>query len=287
MSLKKKIANWLTAKYLFVIRKEQDFSVLGSFNISFGRIIILFSFLFLLVFGFSLLMTKTILRQWFDPVYMESENTAKIIALSDMVDSLSNTVRQKDNYLSNIQRVIDGEGDFDPFLLEDTITLEATRRPESFQPSEATKSILEEFKGMPLDFTGQIEVSNNTFIETFFFSPIKGVITSVFAPQDDHFGVDIVAKENEPVKTIADGTVILSTWTLDTGYIIGIQHSNELISIYKHNSVLLKQIGDVVRGGEIISIIGNTGELTSGQHLHFELWYKGTPLNPQEFITFD
>ncbi len=232
-------------------------------------------------------MTKTILRQWFDPVYMESENTAKIIALSDMVDSLSNTVRQKDNYLSNIQRVIDGEGDFDPFLLEDTITLEATRRPESFQPSEATKSILEEFKGMPLDFTGQIEVSNNTFIETFFFSPIKGVITSVFAPQDDHFGVDIVAKENEPVKTIADGTVILSTWTLDTGYIIGIQHSNELISIYKHNSVLLKQIGDVVRGGEIISIIGNTGELTSGQHLHFELWYKGTPLNPQEFITFD
>lgn len=287
MSLKKKIANWLTSKYLFVIRKEQDFSVLGSFNISFGRIIILFSFLFILLFAFSLLMTKTILRQWFDPVYMESENTAKIIALSDLVDSLSNTVRQKDNYLSNIQRVIDGESDFDPLMSEDKSTLGEARRPESFEPSEATKSILEEFKGMPLDFTGQIEVSKNTFIETFFFSPIKGVITSVFAPQNDHFGVDIVAKENEPVKTIADGTVILSTWTLDTGYIIGIQHSNELISIYKHNSVLLKKIGDVVRGGEIISIIGNTGELTSGQHLHFELWYKGTPLNPQEFITFD
>lgn len=233
------------------------------------------------------MISKTVLRQWFDPVYMESENTAKIMALSDLVDSLSNTVRQKDNYLSNIQRVIDGDNDFDPFLLEDTATLEEARRPESFEPSEATKSILEEFKGMPLDFTGQIEVSNNTFIEIFFFSPIKGVITSVFAPQNDHFGVDIVAKENEPVKTIADGTVILSTWTLDTGYIIGIQHSNELISIYKHNSVLLREIGDVVRGGEIISIIGNTGELTSGQHLHFELWYKGSPLNPQEFITFD
>lgn len=239
------------------------------------------------MFGFSLLISKTILRQWFDPVYMESANTAKIIALSDLVDSLSNTVRQKDNYLSNIQRVIDGESDFDPLKLEDNPTLEESKNPESFEPSEATKSILEEFKGMPLDFTGQIEVSNNTFIETFFFSPIKGVITSVFEPQNDHFGVDIVAKENEPVKTIADGTVILSTWTLDTGYIIGIQHSNELISIYKHNSVLLKKIGDVVRGGEIISIIGNTGELTSGQHLHFELWYKGSPLNPQEFITFD
>lgn len=232
-------------------------------------------------------MTKTILRKWFDPVYMESENTAKIIALSDLVDSLSIAVRQKDNYLSNIQRVIDGESDFDPFLLEDTFTIGDAGRPESFEPSEATKSILEEFQGMPLDFTGQIEVSKNTFIETFFFSPVKGVITSVFAPQFDHFGVDIVAKENEPVKAIADGTVILSAWTLETGYVINIQHSNELISIYKHNSVLLKKIGDVVRGGEIISIIGNTGELSSGPHLHFELWYKGTPLNPQEFITFD
>ena len=287
MSLKKKIANWLTAKYLFVIRKEQDFSVLGSFNISFGRIIILFSFLLLLVFGFSLFLTKTILRQWFDPVYMETENTAKIIALSDLVDSLSIAVRQKDNYLSNIQRVIDGESDIAPFLIEDTLIIGEGRKPEPYEPSEATKSILEEFKGMPLDFTGQIGVSKNTFIETFFFSPIKGVITSVFAPQNDHFGVDIVAKENEPVKAIADGTVILSAWTLETGYVINIQHSNELISIYKHNSVLLKKIGDVVRGGEIISIIGNTGELTSGQHLHFELWYKGTPLNPQEFITFD
>ncbi len=241
----------------------------------------------LMVFGFSLLISKTILRQWFDPVYMESENAAKIIALSDLVDSLSNTVRQKDNYLSNIQRVIDGESDFDPFLLEDTSALSEARKLESFEPSDATKSILEEFKGVPLDFTGQMEVSKNTFIETFFFSPIKGVLTSVFAPQHDHFGVDIVAKENEPVKAIADGTVIFSSWTLETGYVINIQHSNELISIYKHNSVLLKKIGDVVRGGEIISIIGNTGELTSGQHLHFEIWYKGTPLNPQEFITFD
>jgi murein DD-endopeptidase MepM/ murein hydrolase activator NlpD len=287
LSLKKKIANWLTAKYLFVIRKEQDFSVLGSFNISFGRIILLFSFLFIIIFGLSLLMSKTILRQWFDPVYIESENTAKIIVLSDIVDSLSQAVRQKDLYLANLQKVIAGEGDFDLIETEDSLKLAGSRREDSFEPSEATKSILKEFEGVPLDFSGQIETSRNTFTETFFFSPIKGVLTAGFAPQNNHYGVDIVAKENEPVKAITDGTVILATWTLETGYIISIQHSNELISIYKHNSVLLKKIGDVVRGGEIISIIGNTGELTSGQHLHFELWYKGTPLNPQKFITFD
>ncbi len=287
MSLKKKIANWLTAKYLFVIRKEQDFSVLGSFNISFGRIILLFSFLFIIIFGFSLFMSKTILRQWFDPVYIESENTAKIIVLSDIVDSLSLAVRQKDLYLANLQKVISGEGDFEFMESGDSLNLAGSRREDTFEPSEATQSILKEFEGIPLDFSGQIETSTNTFTETFFFSPIKGVLTSGFDPQNNHFGVDIVAKENEPVKTITDGTVILATWTLETGYIISIQHSNELISIYKHNSVLLKKIGDVVRGGEIISIIGNTGELTSGQHLHFELWYKGTPLNPQKFITFD
>jgi murein DD-endopeptidase MepM/ murein hydrolase activator NlpD len=287
LSLKKKIANWLTAKYLFVIRKEQDFSVLGSFNISFGRIILLFSFLFIIIFGFSLLMSKTILRQWFDPVYIESENTAKIIVLSDIVDSLSLAVRQKDLYLANLQKVISGEGDFELMESGDSLNLAGIRREDTFEPSEATQSILKEFEGIPLDFSGQIETSTNTFTETFFFSPIKGVLTSGFDPQNNHFGVDIVAKENEPVKTITDGTVILATWTLETGYIISIQHSNELISIYKHNSVLLKKIGDVVRGGEIISIIGNTGELTSGQHLHFELWYKGTPLNPQKFITFD
>lgn len=287
MSLKKKIANWLTAKYLFVIRKEQDFSVLGSFNISFGKIILLFSFLFIIVFGFSLLMSKTILRQWFDPVYMESENTAKIIVLADVVDSLSQSVRQKDLYLANIQKVIAGESDFTTTEVEDSMELTGSKREEIFEPSEATKSILKEFEGMPLDFSGQIATSTNTFTETFFFSPIKGVVTAGFAPQNNHFGVDIVAKDNEPVKTITDGTVILATWTLETGYIMSIQHSNEVISIYKHNSVLLKKIGDVVRGGEIISIIGNTGELTSGQHLHFELWYQGTPLNPQKFITFD
>src|SRR5690606_41995441 len=96
-------------------------------------------------------------------------------------------------------------------------------------------------------------------------------VTGSFEPSQNHFGVDLVSAENEPVKSIADGTVILASWTLETGYVITVQHSNELISIYKHNSVLLKKLGDPVKGGEIISIIGNTGEQTTGQHLHIEL----------------
>lgn len=290
MSNRIKLRNWLTEKYLIVIRKKQDFSVMGSFNVSFARAIILGVLSLSVIFFISLVLTRTILRQWFDPVYMETENTAKILMLSDIVDSLSIAVSQKDAYLANIQGIISGNEDLDLKKLAEKA--QAISKPDSpvktvFEPSEATLSILGEFGSAPLEISNPVGISTGSFAEIFFFTPIKGVLTSVFAPQEDHYGVDIVAKENEPVKAIADGTVILASWTLDTGYIISVQHSNELISIYKHNSVILKKVGDLVRAGEIISIIGNTGELTTGQHLHFELWYKGTPLNPQEFITFD
>lgn len=290
MSIRIKIRNWLTEKYLIVIRKKQDFSVIGSFNVSFSRAIILGVLSLSVIFFISLVLTRTILRQWFDPVYIETENTAKLLKLSDIVDSLSIAVSQKDAYLANIQGIISGNGGIDSTALVNPSTIKSVSDSPAntiFEPSESTLSILDEFKSAPMDYSNPVGISSNSFTETFFFAPIKGVLTSVFAPQDDHFGVDIVAKENEPVKAIADGTVILASWTLDTGYIISVQHSNELISIYKHNSVILKKVGDLVRAGEIISIIGNTGELTTGQHLHFELWYKGTPLNPQEFITFD
>lgn len=290
MSIRIKIRNWLTEKYLIVIRKKQDFSVIGSFNVSFSRAIILGVLSLSVIFFISLVLTRTILRQWFDPVYIETENTAKLLKLSDIVDSLSIAVSQKDAYLANIQGIISGNGGIDSTALVNPSTIKSVSDSPAntiFEPSESTLSILDEFKSAPMDYSNPVGISSNSFTETFLFAPIKGVLTSVFAPQDDHFGVDIVAKENEPVKAIADGTVILASWTLDTGYIISVQHSNELISIYKHNSVILKKVGDLVRAGEIISIIGNTGELTTGQHLHFELWYKGTPLNPQEFITFD
>jgi murein DD-endopeptidase MepM/ murein hydrolase activator NlpD len=290
LSFRIKFKNWLTEKYLIVIRKKQDFSVMGSFNVSFLRAIILGTLSLSVIFFISLVMTRTILRQWFDPVYIETENSAKILMLSDIVDSLSVAVSQKDAYLANIQGIIDGKGGMDSAAFAATYSnkpLGDSPVSTDFVPSEATLSILEEFKSSPMDYSNPVGISTSSFSEIFFFTPIKGVLTAVFEPQKDHFGVDIVAKENEPVKAIADGTVILASWTLDTGYILSIQHSNELISIYKHNSVILKKVGDPVRAGEIISIIGNTGELTTGQHLHFELWYKGTPLNPQEFITFD
>lgn len=289
MGLREKLATWLNEKYLVVIRKKQDFSVLGSVNISIFRILVLGMLSVIIIFGLSLILARTFLRQWFDPMYMETENTARVLMLTEMVDSLTLAVGQKDTYLSNLGRIMDGEKDGmkDPHS-SGLVNVEVVK-PEAlvYQPSPGTQSILDEFKGLPLESTPSAGLGNSTFLETYFFPPIKGVLTAVFSPKNDHFGVDIVAKENEPVKAIANGTVIWTSWTLETGYVISIQHSNDLISVYKHNSVILKHTGDVVRAGEIVSVIGNTGELTTGPHLHFELWYKGTPLNPKEFITFD
>jgi murein DD-endopeptidase MepM/ murein hydrolase activator NlpD len=122
--------------------------------------------------------------------------------------------------------------------------------------------------------------------DVFLFAPISGLVSAPYNMSDAHFGVDIVAKKNEPVKCVADGTVIMASWTQDSGYVIAVQHRNDLISVYKHNAELLKKVGNFVNAGDIISIIGNTGDLTDGPHLHFELWYNGNSVNPEEFVTF-
>ena len=119
-----------------------------------------------------------------------------------------------------------------------------------------------------------------------FFPPVKGLVTNSFNSLADHYGTDIVAASNEVVKATLEGTVIMATWTLETGWVIQIQHKNNLISIYKHNAELLKRVGDFVEVGEAIAIIGNSGELTTGPHLHFELWYLGIPLDPEDYISF-
>ena len=119
-----------------------------------------------------------------------------------------------------------------------------------------------------------------------FFPPIKGILTDGFNPKTKHFGVDLVAKEKTRISAVLDGTVIISHWTSETGYVIGVQHKNDYVSLYKHNSVLLHSVGDFVTIGQPIAIIGNSGELSSGPHLHFELWHDGVPVNPENYILF-
>ena len=112
------------------------------------------------------------------------------------------------------------------------------------------------------------------------------MVTNSFNIKENHFGVDIVAKKGESIKCVYDGVVVISNWTPETGYVIGVQHANGVFSIYKHNSILFKEVGEYVSSGEVIAIIGNSGEFSSGPHLHFELWYKGISVNPENYISF-
>ena len=131
---------------------------------------------------------------------------------------------------------------------------------------------------------GHVSSSDDDFYH--FFSPLDGVVTNHFDETTRHYGVDLVAKQNSNVLSVLDGVVIFTDWTIKTGYVIQVQHNGNLVSVYKHNSVLLKKQGDFVRAGEAIAVVGNTGEETTGPHLHFELWQAGKALNPETFIKF-
>lgn len=146
------------------------------------------------------------------------------------------------------------------------------------------KMMEEEFTDEGL--TGADQIPQNTLSSLAFFTPLRGLVLDSFNHYTNHRAVDIVAAKNAPVKATLDGTVIISTWTPETGHVLVLQHSNDLISVYKHNSVLLKKTGSFVHAGDVIALVGNSGELTSGPHLHFELWYKGSPVDPRNYLNF-
>ncbi len=117
-----------------------------------------------------------------------------------------------------------------------------------------------------------------------FLPPLRGIISDTFSAARAHYGIDIVAPKGTPIKSTQAGTVVIATWSADTGHLIAVQHPNNVLSFYKHNSALLKKMGDKVQAGEAIAIIGNTGEQTEGPHLHFEIWYHGQPVNPAKYV---
>ena len=221
----------------------------------------------------------------FIPGYPDENTLKSSIRNKQRLDSLEIELNRRDLYLENINRIISGEEPENYTNVQDTNQdyndIKFTRSTED--------SLLREYFRDEEQF-GIITDKKNQAIggisQMHFFPPVKGLVTNSFNSLADHYGTDIVAAANEVVKATLEGTVTMATWTLETGWVIQIQHKNNLISIYKHNAELLKRVGDFVEVGEAIAIIGNSGELTTGPHLHFELWYLGIPLNPEDYISF-
>lgn len=288
MTPKKTISDRLSARYQMVIRNEDNLEEKSSFGFTYAKLLVFSILVFIVVFVGSLFLSQTLLSKWFDPRYAQRETNKKLDILSLKLDSLAIEEENKDQFIQNFKRVFNG--DTASNVIDPVEALKGQDKPirpvSSNKLAPTDSSFRKDFEQSELSLVSLTSSKYAELRETFFFTPITGLISDHYDVKKGHFGVDIVAKTNEPVKSIADGTVIMASWTQDAGYVIAIQHRGNLISVFKHNAELLKKVGNFVNAGDIISIVGNSGEMTDGPHLHFELWYNGNSLNPEEFVTF-
>ena len=290
----KKTTRWqrfrkkLHDKYRLVIMNDSTFERKISFRLTRMNVFIVFgAAAMFLIFSTTLIIAYTPLRE-FIPGYGDVNIQKELFRLTLKADSLEKETQLRTFYLDNLKYIIEGK----PIPIQSNTKVPDTQIVKygnlDFQIVAEDSELRKEFESLDkynLNFSANNydASSGNSYL---FFTPIKGMVVNGFNPAKGHYGIDIAAEKNEPVKATLDGTVIFTGWTLETGYVITLQHSNDMISIYKHNSVLLKKMGEFVKAGAPIAIVGETGELSTGTHLHFELWRNGTPVNPKNFMSF-
>jgi len=229
-----------------------------------------------------LLIATTGLKEYI-PGYPSAEYRQLLINNALRADSLEVELNKRDKYLETIQTVISGGVPQDYLSTDTDEYVEKVEFHQFNHDSVFQDKIIAEQTGISEDNNGNQGLSLS---QIHFFVPVKGVVTNKFDAAINHFGVDLVSSPNSRISAVLDGTVIFSGFTLETGYVIHIQHQHDLISVYMHNSELLKFQGAKVKAGEAVAFIGNTGELSTGPHLHFELWHSGNPLDPEQYIDF-
>lgn len=215
------------------------------------------------------------------PGYMNSEVRELVMNNALRVDSLQQLLNRQNMYIMNIQDIFSGRVKTDTVTSIDSLTI--VRSEELMERTEAEEQFRKRYEESERYNLTTMDNAPAT-LGLVFFRPTRGMISSAFDANKKHFGIDIAANPNESVLATLDGTVILSTYTAETGYVIQIQHAQNIVSVYKHCGSLLKKVGDTVKAGEAIALVGNTGEKTTGPHLHFELWSKGRALDPSKYI---
>lgn len=278
--------NKFTNKFRFAIFNDTTHEVLFSFR-SNGAVFIatILLTMVLLVVSVTALISLTSLRE-FIPGYPSAESRRDIIENAIRLDSLQREITLWRLQLTNIQRVVTGK---EPISIDSVLSMAQYNDTYSANPQELAKSdsllrkqVMKEEQFNVGQKTNKIEQIEGLH----FFPPVKGVITQEYNLAINHPFTDIAAPENSVVSSVLEGSVIGADYSEQNGYVIQIQHENNLISIYKHNTKLLKKVGDRVSAGTPIALVGNTGTLSTGVHLHFELWHNGEPLNPAEYIKF-
>ncbi|MDZ7740112.1 MAG: M23 family metallopeptidase [Bacteroidales bacterium] len=274
-------------KYRLAIYNDKTFEEVWRIRMTRYNGFLLIVFMVLFIIGTTaVLISFTNLRE-FIPGYPDGNTRRNIIMNALRLDSLENELRLRDQYFDNLNAIISGREPVDRVAGQDT-----TANYDEIVFSESAEDSLlrqqvEREEQYNLTFMADYDDRDINLSNIHFFPPAKGMVSGHFNPRTRHYGTDIVTSPKAVISASLDGTVIFTGWTMETGWVIQIQHSNNLISVYKHNITLLKQMGDEVVAGEGISVVGDSGELyTSGPHLHFEIWYKGKAVNPENYILF-
>lgn len=280
----KKIRKKLLHKYRLVVLNEDTFEERFSFKLNRLNVFV-FSTIFavVLITATTLLIAFTPMREYI-PGYSSTALKKQATDLTFKTDSLQQALDVNAQYIASIRKVLTGDVatvDFNKDSILEAVQLEASQIDlnPSRQDSLLREQVAQEDKYNPL--------ATDTEVNFTLFAPVKGPISEVYSLEAKHYAIDVVTTMGAPIKAVADGTVIFAEWSAETGYVLVLKHANNLISVYKHNASLSKEQGELVKAGEVIATAGNTGELSTGPHLHFELWSDGYPIDPTNFIDFE
>ena len=275
----------LLHKYRLVILNESTFEEKISFKLSRLNVFVTGTLCIIgLIAVTTLIIAFTPLREYI-PGYSSTALKRQATVLTYKTDSLVNVLNYTNRYIDNIRLVLRGE------VENNAVNRDSLFEPLNIDPATVDLSPIREDSLLRAEVA--LEDKYNLFERSggtgniILFSPVSGTVSQEYSAESKHYGVDVVAPLETPVKAVANGTVIFAEWTAETGYVIILEHQNGLVSVYKHNGSLNKGQGDVVTAGEVIASVGNTGELTTGPHLHFELWANGVPVNPMDYVDFN
>ena len=270
--------------YNVVVSSEDTFEEKLAFKASKINVFVLMLVYSVILISFTIsIVFFTQLRELV-PGYSSSDLLNRAIYLTQKTDSLERQIELNNKFYKSIEDVLSGKTD--EFIERENIPIDSSLNEKnlfSISPN-SEDSILRNY----VDGQDKFNLTKNELVieNKMFFSPIKGDITQAFNFQENHFAIDIAADIGTPVKSILDGKILFSEWSVDTGHVIIVDHGDNIVSVYKHNSKSLKEQNDFVQAGEVIAYSGNQGSLSSGPHLHFELWKNGTPIDPEPLLNF-
>ncbi len=274
-------------KFRFAIFNDTTYEEVWRIKLSKSNALLAAALFLLVIIGINTsLIAFTNLRE-FIPGYPDVTMRHDIIMNAILLDSLEKEINIRDKYFEDMNAVISGRQPVEHVALRDSARDYSNISFRHSQEDSVLREQVERDEQYSLTSSNRSSETGTSLANIHFFPPVKGIISSNFDTRTKHFATDIVTRPKAVVSSTLDGTVIMTGWTMETGFVIMIQHRNNIVSVYKHNATLLKEMGDRVWAGEAIAIVGDSGELyTSGPHLHFELWHNGEPLDPAQYIFF-